>query len=174
MHCPHLECWKVNEASNQWGENRDIFLLIVPYCWLIGSLFKPENWGGIFLRNIAKLLTRLQLFTSQETELFIVKSVWIPQTQKFITMFVWSLHRISGTVRCVWHFSWGSKRSRRSEWSLALRHETSWSRQTLGSWVRITLEAWISACVYSVCAVLCVCSGLATGWSPVQGVLPTV
>jgi hypothetical protein len=29
-------------------------------------------------------------------------------------------------------------------------------------------------CVYSVCVVLCVGSGLATGSSPVQGVLPTV
>jgi hypothetical protein len=29
-------------------------------------------------------------------------------------------------------------------------------------------------CVYTVCIVLCVGSGLATGWSTVQGVLPTV
>jgi hypothetical protein len=29
-------------------------------------------------------------------------------------------------------------------------------------------------CVYSVCVVLCVGSGIATGWSPVQGVLPTL
>jgi hypothetical protein len=29
-------------------------------------------------------------------------------------------------------------------------------------------------CVYSVCIVLCVGSGLATGWSPVQGVLSSV
>jgi hypothetical protein len=29
-------------------------------------------------------------------------------------------------------------------------------------------------CVYSVCVVLCVSSGLATGWSLVQGALPTV
>jgi hypothetical protein len=29
-------------------------------------------------------------------------------------------------------------------------------------------------CVYSVCVALCVGRGLATGWSPVQGVLPTV
>jgi hypothetical protein len=32
----------------------------------------------------------------------------------------------------------------------------------------------MSVCVYSVCAVLCVGIGLATGWSPVQRVLPTV
>jgi hypothetical protein len=32
----------------------------------------------------------------------------------------------------------------------------------------------MSVCVYSVCVVLCIASGLATGSSPVQGVLPTV
>jgi hypothetical protein len=32
----------------------------------------------------------------------------------------------------------------------------------------------MSVCVYSVCVVLCVGSGLTTDWSPVQGVLPTV
>jgi hypothetical protein len=44
---------------------------------------------------------------------------------------------------------------------------------TLGSWVRIPLEAWMFVCVYSVCVVLCR-SGLAPGWSLVQGVLPIV
>jgi hypothetical protein len=44
----------------------------------------------------------------------------------------------------------------------------------LGSWVRIPLEARMPMCVYSVCIVLCVGSSLATGWSPFQGVLPTV
>jgi hypothetical protein len=32
----------------------------------------------------------------------------------------------------------------------------------------------MAVCVYSVCVVPCVGSGLATGWSPVQGVLPIV
>jgi hypothetical protein len=32
----------------------------------------------------------------------------------------------------------------------------------------------MSVCVNSVCAVLCAGTGLRTGWSPVQGVLPTV
>jgi hypothetical protein len=36
--------------------------------------------------------------------------------------------------------------------------------------VRIPMEAWMSVCVSPMCA----CSGLATGWFPVQGVLPTV
>jgi hypothetical protein len=48
------------------------------------------------------------------------------------------------------------------------------SVRTLGSWVRILLEAWMSVYIYSVLMLSCVGSGLATGWSPVQGVLPTV
>jgi hypothetical protein len=62
----------------------------------------------------------------------------------------------------------------RSQWSRGLRHEMSSPAQTLGSWVRITLEAWMSVRVSSVFVLSCVCSSLATGWSPVQGVLPTV
>jgi hypothetical protein len=45
---------------------------------------------------------------------------------------------------------------------------------TLGSWVRIPLEAWMFVCVYSVFVLSCAGSGLATVWSLVQGVLPTV
>jgi hypothetical protein len=32
----------------------------------------------------------------------------------------------------------------------------------------------MSVCLFCVCVVLCAGSGLATGWSPVQGVLPTM
>jgi hypothetical protein len=52
-------------------------------------------------------------------------------------------------------------------------HVWSSIARTLGSWVQIPLEAWM--CVRVFCVVLsCVVSGLATGWSPVQGVLPNV
>jgi hypothetical protein len=35
---------------------------------------------------------------------------------------------------------------------------------------------WMDVCVFlfCVCVVLCIRSGLATGWSPIQGILPTV
>jgi hypothetical protein len=46
--------------------------------------------------------------------------------------------------------------------------------RTLGSWVQIQLMAWMSVCIYSVLVLSCVCSGLATGWWPIRGVLPTV
>jgi hypothetical protein len=63
----------------------------------------------------------------------------------------------------------GRKDKSRSQWSCRLRHEQSSLARTLGSWwVRIPLEAWMSVCL---CAVLCAGSNLATGWSPVQGVL---
>jgi hypothetical protein len=58
-----------------------------------------------------------------------------------------------------------------SEWLRGLRHELSSPAQTLGSWVRFPLEAWMFVYVYTM-FVLAVC-GLATGWSPVQGVLLT-
>jgi hypothetical protein len=35
------------------------------------------------------------------------------------------------------------------------------------------LKAWMFVCVYSVFVLSCVGSGLVSGWSPVQGVLPT-
>jgi hypothetical protein len=59
-----------------------------------------------------------------------------------------------------------------SQWPRGLEHEMSSPAWTLGSWVRISLEAWMSVCVYSVFMLSCVSSGLATGWSLVQGVLP--
>jgi hypothetical protein len=47
-----------------------------------------------------------------------------------------------------------------------------------GSWVRIALRAWMfDVCVpafFCVCVLLCLGRGLATSWSPVQGVLPSV
>jgi hypothetical protein len=64
------------------------------------------------------------------------------------------------------HINW-----RRSQWPRGLRHEPSSLARTLGSWVRIPLEVWMSVCVYSV---FVLGSGLETGWSLVQGVLPNV
>jgi hypothetical protein len=62
----------------------------------------------------------------------------------------------------------------RSQWPRGLRHEMSSPAWTLGSWVRFTLEEWMFVCVYAVFVLSCVGSGLATGWSLVQGVLPIV
>jgi hypothetical protein len=65
----------------------------------------------------------------------------------------------------------------RSQLPRGLRHELSSLALTLGLWVRIPLRAWMFGVfmrLFWVCAVLCVRKGLATGWSPVQGVLPTV
>jgi hypothetical protein len=46
-----------------------------------------------------------------------------------------------------------------------------------GSWVRIPHKAWIfGVCMrlFCVCVVRCLGTGLATSWSPVQGVIPSV
>jgi hypothetical protein len=63
----------------------------------------------------------------------------------------------------------------RLSYGTAWAHEPSSPAQTLGSWDRIPLEAWISVCVrlFCVCVVLCIGSCFATGWFPVQWVLPT-
>jgi hypothetical protein len=61
-----------------------------------------------------------------------------------------------------------------SKWLLDSRYEMFSRAETMGLWARIPLKAWMSVCIYSVCVVLCVGSGLATGWSPGQGVLSSV
>jgi hypothetical protein len=62
----------------------------------------------------------------------------------------------------------------RSQWVRGLRHGMYPPAQALGSWVRIPLDAWMSDCNFLVFVLSCVSSGFRTGWSPVQGVLPTV
>jgi hypothetical protein len=63
----------------------------------------------------------------------------------------------------------------RSQWPRGLRHELSTAARTPGSWVQNSTPV-MDVCIhlFCLCAVLCVGRGLATGWSPVQGVLPTL
>jgi hypothetical protein len=56
----------------------------------------------------------------------------------------------------------------RSQWPRGLRHEQPSPIRTLESCVRIQFEAYLSAFILFV--LLCIGSGLAAGWSPVQGV----
>jgi hypothetical protein len=51
---------------------------------------------------------------------------------------------------------------------------TVFALSNTGSWVRIPLEAWMSLGVFCVYVVLCIGRSLATGWSPVQGILPCI
>jgi hypothetical protein len=53
---------------------------------------------------------------------------------------------------------------------------TVFSRLEPGPWVQIPLRAWVFSVCVCVCVLLCLCTGrgLATSWSPIQGVLPTV
>jgi hypothetical protein len=66
----------------------------------------------------------------------------------------------------------------RWQWPRDLRHELSSLDRTLGSWLRIPLNHSKHGCVcmrlFCVCVVLCIGSGLATGLSLVQGVIPSV
>jgi hypothetical protein len=74
---------------------------------------------------------------------------------------------------------------RRSQWQRGIRHVLCLLARKTGSWVRIPQKTWmfgVSVCMcvcvcmrlFCVCAVLCLDRGLATGWSPVQGDLPSV
>jgi hypothetical protein len=63
---------------------------------------------------------------------------------------------------------------RRSHWPRGQRHAWSSLARTLGSWIRIALKAYMSVCVNYVFVLSCVRIGPPTGWSPVQGVLPTI
>jgi hypothetical protein len=76
-----------------------------------------------------------------------------------------------GNHQCKIPFRWPKCRRCRSQWPRGLRHELSSLARTLRSWVRIPLIAWMSV-LYAF--ILCVGRGCATGWSPVQGVLPTL
>jgi hypothetical protein len=99
---------------------------------------------------------------------------------------LWAYHRSKESYRlCMRLRNWkkrpGPKLVSRAFSSSSCSHfRSQWPRglfslfRTLGSWVRIPLKAWISMCVYSVCVVLYVGSGLTTGWTSVQGVLPNV
>jgi hypothetical protein len=62
-----------------------------------------------------------------------------------------------------------------SQWPRGLRHEPSSLRSNTGI-VSSNPTQGINVCVrlFCICFVLCVGSGLAMGWSPVQGVLPAV
>jgi hypothetical protein len=65
----------------------------------------------------------------------------------------------------------------RSRWPSGLRHVLSSLARKPGSWVRIPRKAWMFGmcmCLFCVWVVLCLGSGLATSWSLVQGVLPSV
>jgi hypothetical protein len=59
-----------------------------------------------------------------------------------------------------------------AQWPRGLRHELASLTRTLWLWVQIQFKAMMFICVYSV--LFCVGSVLATAWSPVQAVQPTV
>jgi hypothetical protein len=75
------------------------------------------------------------------------------------------------SLKIIPEYSLKLRHDRRSQWPRGLRHELSSLTRTLGSWVRIPLKSWMFVRVYSV---FVLGSGLVTGWSSVQGVIPTV
>jgi hypothetical protein len=64
----------------------------------------------------------------------------------------------------------------RWQWPSGLRHQLSFLARTLGRGLEphSRHRCLYCVCLFCVCVVLCVGNGFATGWSPVQEVLPTV
>jgi hypothetical protein len=77
------------------------------------------------------------------------------------------LHNMSTDIGFVYYKMPVTVAARSKAWTVFLA-------RTLESWVRIPFEVWISVWVYTVFVLFCAGSGLASGWSSVQGVLPTV
>jgi hypothetical protein len=85
--------------------------------------------------------------------------------------FVWRFYFVT---HCYLYFTIRLILNGRSQWPRGLRHELFARSDTgiVGS--NPTQGMDVCVCVYSVCVVLCVGSGLATGLSLVQEVLPSV
>jgi hypothetical protein len=128
---------------------------------LIASIFRVEKsasgepaWAGPagYVPPKRRLTQDLHSVTSQKTTLFIVTAV-----------------KASNHTNGVMDLPI----------TVAARSKTWTCLRSLGSWDRGFESHSRHACLYCVsffcvCVVLCVGRGLATGWSPVQGVLPTV
>jgi hypothetical protein len=85
------------------------------------------------------------------------------------TQQIWIYHRLCVNLKLI-----SLLLQCRSQWPRGLRHELFSPTRNMGSWLRTPLEAWMFVYVDSVLVLSCGGSGLATGWSPVEGVLSTV
>jgi hypothetical protein len=144
------------------------------------SFFDPEDGGSNVTPKRMLNFTGLRDVIFQKKELLNVTLVYYLNSVVSPEWWQWLWWRLNICEWCIvfdWIviilYTWTWFQSR-SQWPCGLKNELSSPARTLGLCVRIPLEAWMSVCVYSVCVVLCVGSGLAMCWSPVQGVLQTV
>jgi hypothetical protein len=93
-------------------------------------------------------------FMSHSIDLLRLNNIFKEIGTSWLNIFSWLDERVLGvTINSLC----------RSQWPCGLRYELSSLARTLGSWVRIPLKASVSVCVYCVCDVLCVVSGIVTG-----------
>jgi hypothetical protein len=164
--------------------HENAIILAVSWEWNFICQFEKESrfWG--YLRIICwEVCWHLRQFGNKESERIPCR---VCSFYKLPDVLLWlnKTHDIYGTEwcnrKCVHSFFfWGGSRFLQglSQWPRVLRHELSSLARTMKSWVRIPIKAWMfGVCMrlFCVCVVLCLGSGLATSWSPVQGVLLSV
>jgi hypothetical protein len=143
-------------------------------CWSLrcmkyarALLYKKLQWRHFFLSRLRSKLSYCLLVILYTTR--IVHYMPLELLRPNCTS---SLYRMQ--LGNVWLYIYLDSRS---QWPRCLRHELPSLALTLGSWVRIPLKAWmfcVCMCSFCVCVILCLGRSLATGWSLVQGALPSV
>jgi hypothetical protein len=97
--------------------------------------------------------------------------IWYKFDDFLVFNYISSFYLRSSSLNCNYHNKFNYSRS---QWPRGLKHKMSSSPQTLRLRVRIHPKVWLSLCFCSVFMLSCVGSDLATGSSPMQGVLPTI
>jgi hypothetical protein len=153
-----LWCCRVDEF---YRKMRCFSILFAHNAWRFSSRTKLCMWNYVLfsvLVTVVKLLCMLHRVlcrgaTSSWCEIAVVPILWF-------CLYVGYLLRIccvDGTIIILYIVH------SRSQWSHGLKDELSSLAWTLVSWVWILLKVMdVCVCVYSVCVVLCIGSGLAT------------
>jgi hypothetical protein len=148
--------------------------------WSVNELFKGSEEETCSVLRVNLVATEENFMhvnppSGNETDFFVnwtdmPTQDWTVQSLHFVSrvwMCLWLCLRVFCILRCGNVFKMHRKIS---QWPHGLRHALCWSAHTLGSWVRTSLDPWKSVFAFILFVLSCVCSGLATGLAPVQGI----
>jgi hypothetical protein len=144
------------------------------------AVFNQRRWNkslslAVILRQVSPLHVTniwvcMKFIALSEQTCLIRPSICLPAYSiSKIVQWMWMEFGIFGDLSMSDEFNWIKYSLSRWQLPCYLRYELSSPIPVL---VRIQLDAWMS--VYILLVLSCVGIGLVTGWSPVQGVLPTV